>query len=82
MTLGLAALLYIGAPLYGWQPDAVTLVLLGSMVQAQWMAARHWTHCVPDSFVDSRFRAPRVRRAGDTSTEAGSRRTCPRRGRC
>ena len=68
MALGLAALLCIGAPLYGWQPDSVTLVLLASMVQIQWVAARHWAHGVPDSFVDTRHRIPRARRAGDTST--------------
>ncbi len=65
MALGLAALVCIAAPVYGWVPDVVTLVLIASMVQIQWVAARHWAHGVPDSFVDTRYRIPRARRTGD-----------------
>ena len=53
--LGLASLLGFGAPLYGWEPDTVTLVIVGAGVLMQAIMAQHWTNGVPDRFVDSRF---------------------------
>ena len=66
-ALGLAALVCMGAPLYGWMPDAVTLLLIASVVQIQWVAARHWAHGVPESFIDNCCQAPCARLAGVAS---------------
>jgi hypothetical protein len=62
--LGLASLLGFGAPLYGWEPDIVTLVIVGAGVLMQAIMAQHWSNGVPDRFIDSRF-LPRHRRKED-----------------
>ena len=62
--LGLASLLGFGAPLYGWEPDFVTLIIIGAGVLMQAIMAQHWTNGVPERFVDSRF-LPRQRRRTD-----------------
>lgn len=62
--LGLASLLGFGAPLYGWEPDFVTLIIIGAGVLMQAIMAQHWTNGVPDRFVDSRY-LDHNRRKGD-----------------
>lgn len=62
--VGLGALLGLGAPLYGWEPDWVTLLIIGSIAAMQVVTAQHWGSAVPDQFVMSRF-LPRERRKGD-----------------
>jgi hypothetical protein len=48
--LGLAALVGIGAPLYGWRPDVVVTVITAACLFMQLVAARHWRGGVPGSF--------------------------------
>lgn len=48
--LGLAALIGIGAPLYSWRPDLVSLCITAATVGMQLVAARHWRHGVPAPF--------------------------------
>lgn len=64
-VLGLASLIGLGAPIYGWEPDGVVLVLASSMVLMQWVAARHWTNGVPESFVNSKYLRTGGRRNSD-----------------
>lgn len=59
--LGLASLVGLGAPLYGWAPDIVSLITIGAVVLMQAVTARHWSHGVPRQFVDSQYH-PRERR--------------------
>jgi len=53
--VGLSSLLGLGAPLYEWEPDAVTLSIVASIVVMQVVMAKHWGQGVPERFVDSRF---------------------------
>lgn len=62
--LGLSALTGLGAPVYGWEPDLVTFVMVTSIVILQLATAHHWFDGVPDPFTDSRF-LPRQRRKQD-----------------
>ena len=62
--LGLASLAGFGAPLYGWEPDSITLLIVGAAVLMQAIMAQHWSHGVPDRFVNTRF-LPRARRKED-----------------
>ena len=48
--LGCAALIGLGAPLYGWEPDAVVFVITGACLLMQIVAARHWRKGVPGPF--------------------------------
>lgn len=48
--LGMAALVGIGAPLYGWQPDLVSIVITAACLLMQLVAARHWRGGVPVNF--------------------------------
>ena len=57
---GLAALVGVGAPIYNWEPDAVTLSLMVSMLLMQIATAYRWRFGVPDQFTKVKFR--RVRR--------------------
>jgi hypothetical protein len=50
-SLGLAALVGIGAPLYGWTPDVVVLCITVATVAMQLVAARHWRNGVPAQFI-------------------------------
>ncbi len=52
--LGLASLVGIGAPLYGWEPDVVALCITTATVAMQLVAARHWRKGVPEQFVISK----------------------------
>ena len=49
-ALGLSALVGIGAPIYGWQPDAVVLCITSACLAMQLVAARHWRQGVPAQF--------------------------------
>lgn len=53
--LGLAALVGLGAPVYGWVPDVVVFCMTGACVCMQIVAARHWRYGVPKSFQRSDF---------------------------
>ena len=54
-ALGLAALVGLGAPLYGWVPDLVVFAITSACLCMQVVAARHWRHGVPQSFQRSVF---------------------------
>jgi len=64
--LGLTSLVGLGAPVYGWEPDWIVLLLLFSIVLMQIVTATHWVNKVPDEFVMSRFQRRR-RRSGDAT---------------
>lgn len=66
LLVGLGSLLGFGAPLYGWQPDSVTMIIVLSVVCMQVVTAAYWGHGVPERFVDSQF-LERNRRSGDAS---------------
>lgn len=61
--VGIASLAGLGAPLYGWSPDYVTLVIVLAIVIMQLVMAQHWRHGVPIHFVRDAHK-PR-RRAAD-----------------
>lgn len=61
--VGIGALIGIGAPLYNWLPDWVTLAIVGAVVVMQVVMARHWLHGVPRQFIYEQHRPKR--RAGD-----------------
>lgn len=62
--VGLAALLGLGAALYGWRPDWVTLIIVGSIDVMQLVMSRHWSSGVPRQYIYEHHRPKR--RAGDT----------------
>jgi hypothetical protein len=62
--VGLASLLGLGAPLYGWQPDAVTIAIVLAVVCMQLVTATYWRRGVPERFVAGQF-LKRNRRSGD-----------------
>ena len=49
-ALGLASLVGLGAPLYGWEPDLVVLCITVASVAMQLVSARHWRKGVPEQF--------------------------------
>lgn len=51
-ALGLASLICIGAPVYGWQPDTVVMTLLASVVLVQVSTSALWRQGVPGSFAN------------------------------
>ena len=61
--VGIASLVGLGAPLYGWVPDVVTSVIVGAVVIMQAVMAHHWNHGVPNQFVLEGHRLKR--RSGD-----------------
>jgi CHASE2 domain-containing sensor protein len=61
--VGIAALAGMGAPLYGWLPDVVTLLIVLAIVIMQVVMAQHWRHGVPIHFVQDAYRPQR--RAAD-----------------
>jgi hypothetical protein len=63
VLVGTAALIGIGAPIYSWLPDWVTLVIVGAVVVMQMVMARHWLHGVPRQFIYEQHRPKR--RTGD-----------------
>ena len=48
--LGLAACLGVPAPLFGYVPRLLDLLLLASFTAVQWVTGRHWTAGVPHDF--------------------------------
>lgn len=53
--VGVGSLLGLGAPLYEWEPDTITLYIIGSVVIMQVVAAQHWGKGVPEHFVKRQF---------------------------
>jgi peptidoglycan/LPS O-acetylase OafA/YrhL len=53
--LGVAALVGMAAPVYGWKPDAVVLLMTVACLNMQVVAARHWRNGVPSQFQYSQF---------------------------
>ena len=49
--VGIASLVGLGAPLYGWVPEIVTMIIVGSVVVLQVVMAKHWHHGVPWHFI-------------------------------
>ncbi len=43
------------APLYGWLPDAVTVVIVLSIVNMQLAFAKFWKHGVPSQYVKPEY---------------------------
>lgn len=61
--VGIASLVGIGAPLYGWMPDPVTIVIVLAIAVMQGVMAQHWRHGVPSHFVKDIYKPNR--REGD-----------------
>ncbi len=53
--LGVAALVGLGAPLYGWAPDPIVFVITWACLNMQIVAARHWRKGAPEQFQSSTF---------------------------
>lgn len=51
VAVGAAALLGLGAPVYGWLPDGVTLAIVGAVALLQIVMSHHWRKGVPRQFV-------------------------------
>lgn len=64
VLMGTAALFGTAAPLYGWTPDVVTIVIVAAVSVLQNVMAQHWQTQVPRHFVNPKYLAQR--RAGDT----------------
>lgn len=63
VVTGFAALMGAGAPLYGWLPDGITLVVLGSLVSMELILSRDWSHGIPVQYLKAFYRPHR--RVGD-----------------
>lgn len=61
VSVGAAALAGVGAPLYGWAPDPVTLAIVGAVTLLQLVMAHHWRAGVPRQFVYGQYQ-PKSRR--------------------
>ena len=59
----IAGLVGVGAPLYGWVPDAVVIVIVLSVVYMQITFAQSWEHHVPGQYIKPEYRI--LRRKGD-----------------
>ena len=46
----------IAAPLYGWVPDAVTVLMVLSIVNMQVAVAKFWQHGVPGQYVKPEYK--------------------------
>lgn len=62
--VGLASLLGLVAPLYGWEPDAVTTLVLLPQVILHFVMSRNWRHGVPLPYVKSEFLNSHRRKGG------------------
>jgi hypothetical protein len=62
-AVGLSALLGMAAPLYGWAPDRVTLIMVSTFVLMQTVMAQLWHHGVPHPFIQDSHKPKR--RAAD-----------------
>jgi len=52
-------ILGMAAPLYGWMPDAVTVLIVMSIVNMQVAFAQFWKHGVPPQYVQPECRGQR-----------------------
>lgn len=59
-------ILGMAAPLWGWTPDAVTVLIVMSIVNMQLAFAKFWKHGVP-----SQYTRPEFREAHRRSTDLG-----------
>ncbi len=57
--VGMGSLVGMGAPLYGWQPDVVTLIIVTAGVVMQSVMAHHWRDGVPYQFISEMHRPKR-----------------------
>ncbi len=64
VAAGMASLVGIGAPLYGWLPDGVTLLMFGVVVVMETILSSPWKFGIPAQFIKDLHR-PKHRRAGD-----------------
>jgi hypothetical protein len=51
--LGAVSLIGMAAPLYGWAPDFMVLLMTAACLNMQVVAARHWRNGVPPQFQQS-----------------------------
>lgn len=65
LLVGLASLVGMVAPLYGWAPDYVVLGIVAAVVYMQGVMAKPWGQGVPHQLTKPEFRPKR--RAGDVS---------------
>ena len=56
-----AALVGIGAPLYGWVPDGIVTLIVLAIVYMQITFARFWQHHVPGQYLRPEYRELRRR---------------------
>lgn len=54
--IGIASLVGIAAPLYGWEPDIVTMGIVFAIVCMQAVMAKHWKNGVPEHFIQDAYR--------------------------
>jgi len=64
VAAGMASLVGIGAPLYGWLPDGVMLLMFGVVVAMETVLSSPWKAGIPLQFIKDLHR-PNNRRAGD-----------------
>jgi hypothetical protein len=57
--VGMASLLGIAAPLYGWHPDTVVMLIVLAVVVMQVVMSRHWDIGVPWHFVKQEYKPRR-----------------------
>lgn len=48
---GLAAILGIGAPIYGWEPDTVTMIIMTAVVSMEIVLSQNWKYGIPSQFI-------------------------------
>lgn len=53
---GVGAAVGMFAPIYGWVPDGVTIIIVMSIVNMQLAFARFWKHGVPSQYVKPEYR--------------------------
>lgn len=53
--VGLVSLLGLGAPLYGWLPDQITLLIVSAVDVMQLVTASHWAKGVPRQFLYEKY---------------------------
>jgi hypothetical protein len=63
-VLGLASLVCVGAPAYGWVPDSVVMMLLAAITLVQITTSVLWRRSVPRPFSSCPY-LPYGRRCGD-----------------
>lgn len=62
--VGMASIIGIGAPIYGWVPDTVTMIMIGAVVGMEMVLSQNWKYGIPAQFIIDMHRPKR--RAGDT----------------